>query len=185
MRRFLFLLPVLLFAVVAGYFAWGLTDPDRDPNAVKSAMVGKALPDFALDAVPGLEQPGLSSEDLRVLASEGKPVLVNFFASWCIPCRAEHPTLMAMAEAGEAEIVGINYQDKPVDAVAWLDELGNPYSHVGADPNSRGGIEFGVSGVPETFLIDADGNIRHQQIGPITDAVLEEKIRPLLEELRP
>ena len=181
MRRLLFLLPVLIFAVVAGYFVWGLTDPNRNPNEVRSAMVGKPAPDIDLGAVPGLDLPGLTGADLR----SGKPLLVNFFASWCVPCRAEHPILMDMAAAEEIEIVGINYQDKPADAVAWLAELGNPYSRVGADPKSRGGIDFGVSGVPETFLIDAEGNIRHQQIGPITQQLLDDKLRPLIEDLRP
>lgn len=180
-RRLLFLLPLLVFAVVAGYFVWGLTDPDRDPNVVRSAMVGKMAPDIDLAPVEGLGLPGLGGADLR----SGKPLLVNFFASWCIPCRAEHPLLMDLAEAGEIEIVGINYQDKPADAIAWLAELGNPYSRVGADPRSRGGIDFGVSGVPETFVIDGEGRIRHQQIGPITQQILDEDLRPLFEELAP
>ena len=181
MRRFLFLLPVLIFAVIIGYFAWGLTDPDRDPNQVPSAMVGKPLPEFDLAPVVGLDVPGLARADL----AQGEVTLINFFASWCIPCRAEHPLFMEMAEAGEVAMVGINYRDAPRDAIAWLDELGNPYSRIGADPNSRAGIDFGVSGVPETYVIDGKGQIRYQHIGPLTRQDLDETLRPMIESLQP
>ena len=178
--RLLYLLPVLLFAVIAGYFAWGLVDPERNPSEVPSAMVGQPVPDFTLPAVEGLDRPGLTTADL----SDGRPTLVNFFASWCIPCRAEHPLLMDLAaEKNGLRLVGINYRDAPDAAVAWLDELGNPYELVGADSKARTGIDFGVSGVPETFIIDAEGRIRYQEIGPLTRETLDSKLRPLIEEL--
>ncbi len=177
--RLFYLLPVMLFAVVAGYFAWGLTDPDRDPNKVPSAMVGQPIPEMDLPPVEGLDLPGLSSADLK----DGRATLVNFFASWCVPCRAEHPLLMALAEEGELRLVGVNYSDAPAAAVAFLDELGNPYELVGFDPRARTGIDFGVSGVPETFVVDAEGMIRYQEIGPLTDKILEERLRPIIEEL--
>ena len=177
--RLLYLLPVLVFAVIAGYFVWGLTDPERNPSEVPSAMVGQPVPDFVLPAVAGLDLPGVATADLK----DGRPTLVNFFASWCVPCRAEHPLLMDLAEEGELRLVGINYRDAPADAVAWLAELGNPYERIGADDKARTGIDFGVSGVPETFVIDREGRIRYQEIGPLTTEILEERLRPLIEEL--
>lgn len=177
--RLLYLLPVLVFAVIAGYFAWGLVDPERNPREVPSAMVGQPVPDFVLPAVAGLDRPGVATADLK----NGRPTLVNFFASWCVPCRAEHPLLMELAAESDLHLVGINYRDAPADAVAWLDELGNPYDRVGADAKARTGIDFGVSGVPETFVIDAEGRIRYQEIGPLTEQTLEETLRPIIEEL--
>ena len=181
-KRPVFLLPVLLFVIVAGYFAWGLTDPDRDPRAVRSALVGKAVPDFDLPPVDGLDLPGLATRDLT---EGGQVTLVNLFASWCIPCRAEHPIFMRLAEEDRVRLVGINYRDKPDDAAAWLEDLGNPYERIGADETARAGLEWGVSGVPETFVIDAQGMIRHQHIGPLTPADLERVILPLVDGLTP
>ena len=180
-KRLLFLLPVAVFLVVAGYFVWGLTDPTRNPSQVPSALVGKPVPSFDLPAVAGLDRPGLATADL----ADGEVTLVNIFASWCIPCRAEHPFFMELAEQDRVRMVGINYRDKPEDAVAWLEELGNPYARVGADSNARAGIEWGVSGVPETFVIDSAGMIRYQHIGPITPRDLEEVILPLVDGLKP
>ena len=178
-KRLLFLLPALIFAVVVGYFVWGLTDPDRNPSEVPSAMVGQPVPEIDLPPIDGGDLPGLKTADLR----NGRVTLVNFFASWCIPCRAEHPLLMDLADEGTVRLVGINYKDRPVDALNWLDELGNPYERIGADHNARAGIEFGVSGVPETYVIDREGRIRYQRIGPIDHRELEDRIRPLVEEL--
>lgn len=179
--RLLFLLPVLLFVVVAGYFVWGLTDPTRNPREVPSALVGKPVPNFDLAAVPGVDLPGLATADL----SGGEVTLVNVFASWCVPCRAEHPIFMELAAEERVRMVAINYRDKPEDAAAWLEELGNPYERIGADDNARAGIEWGVSGVPETFVIDSAGMIRYQHIGPITPDNLETVILPLIEGLTP
>jgi len=177
--RALYLLPVVVFAVVAGYFLWGLADPSRDPRAVPSARVGNDILPFELAPVEGTGVPGLSSSDL----ASGEVTLVNFFASWCVPCRAEHPLLMQLAEEGTIRLVGINYKDRPEDAVQWLEELGNPYTQIGSDLNGRAGIDWGVSGVPETFIVDGNGGIRHQQIGPIFPEILEKEILPLIEEL--
>jgi cytochrome c biogenesis protein CcmG/thiol:disulfide interchange protein DsbE len=127
----------------------------------------------------GLQLPGLKTGDLN-----GQVTLVNFFASWCIPCRVEHPLWMDLAKQGDLNLVAINYRDKPADAVAWLAELGNPYSRIGADLNARTGIDWGVSGVPETYIIDPSGRIRYQHIGPMQLQDYEETIRPMIEDLK-
>jgi len=177
-RRALYLLPLLLFAVVAGYFLWGLAS-DRDPNLVPSALVDQPAPAFDLPPLDRFDRPGLATSDLQ----NGEVALVNFFASWCVPCRAEHPLLMELAESGDVRILGINYRDKPEDARRWLGQLGNPYERVGADERGRTGIDFGVSGVPETFVIDRAGRIRYQHIGPLMTNDIEEQIAPLVESL--
>ncbi|MEE8535518.1 MAG: DsbE family thiol:disulfide interchange protein [Kiloniellales bacterium] len=178
LRRWLFLLPVVVFAVVAGYFVWGL-DPSRDPRAVPSALVNEPVPDFELPPIEGMDVPGLATADL----GNGEVSLVNFFASWCIPCKYEHPLLMKLADDRAARIIGINYRDKPENARRWLTQLGNPYERIGADENGRVAIDWGLSGVPETFVIDRDGHIRYQQIGPITPQDLNRIILPMIEEL--
>lgn len=177
-QRLLFLLPVLLFVVVAGYFLWGLS-PDRDPQALPSGMIDNPTPNFDLPPVPGLEQPGFASADL----GRGEVVMVNFFASWCVPCRAEHPFLTELAEETGVPLYGINHRDKPEDAAAWLEELGNPYSRIGAD-SGRGAVEWGVSGVPETFILDGEGRIRYHHRGPLLAELIEQEVEPMLRALR-
>ncbi len=175
-RRLLYLIPVVVFLAVGIGLAVGLT---RDPSTLPSALIDHPVPTFEL---PGLEGPegnedGLSSDDLK-----GQVSLVNVFASWCIPCRVEHPVLMRLAEEG-IPIYGINYKDKPEQVQAWLAELGNPFKKIGADRNGRVGIDWGVYGVPETFVIDADGRIRYKFVGPIQARDLDETLRPILAEL--
>ena len=179
MKRLLFLLPVLIFAVVAGYFLWGLA-PDRDPGNVPTAMLDKPIPDFDLPPVPGLDVPGLATVDL----SGGEVVMVNFFASWCVPCRAEHPFLTELSETTGVPLYGINHRDRPEDAIAWLTELGNPYRRIGAD-SGRGAVEWGVTGMPETFIIDGAGRIRWHHRGPLVPELIEREVEPMLRALRP
>jgi cytochrome c biogenesis protein CcmG/thiol:disulfide interchange protein DsbE len=171
--RWLYAAPMVAFAVIAAYFALGLR---RDPGTLPSALLNQPAPDFALP--PLLEgKPGLASADLK----GGAPVLVNVWASWCVPCRAEHPVLTRLAR--EVPVYGFNYKDRPEDARRFLVELGDPYRRIGADTSGRVGIDWGVYGVPETFVIDAEGLIRHRHVGPLTEKAIDEKIRPLLKSL--
>jgi cytochrome c biogenesis protein CcmG/thiol:disulfide interchange protein DsbE len=174
LRRLLYLIPVLVFAGVGIGLALGLT---RDPSILPSALIGKPVPDFKLPGVAGLDRPGLSSADLK-----GKPALVNVFASWCVPCRAEQPLLLRLADSG-VPIYGINYKDKPDQVDAWLNQLGNPYQRIGADQSGRVAIDWGVYGVPETFVIDAEGRIRHKFVGPLMPQDVDQTLLPMLAKL--
>jgi cytochrome c biogenesis protein CcmG/thiol:disulfide interchange protein DsbE len=176
MRRLLFLLPVLVFAAIAGWFWLGLA-PDRDPTEIPSVMIGKQVPDFDLPALAA-GSPGLKSSELK-----GHVTLINFFASWCVPCRAEHPLLFILAEDRRIQIEGIAYKNKPGDTSAYLAELGNPYQRVVVDEPGRTAIDFGLYGVPESYLIDRDGVIRFRQVGPLTEDVVDNQLRPLIAEL--
>lgn len=169
MKRLFTLLPLALAVTLGGFFLWGL-NPDRDPNAIPSVLISKPVPDFKLAEVVGLETPNFSRADLM---NNDHPVIVNIFASWCVPCRAEHSVLTALAENDGQVLFGINYKDKPEDAVRWLGELGNPYDRIGSDFSGRAGIDWGISGVPETFIVGADGTVLYRYVGPIVgdDAV--------------
>jgi cytochrome c biogenesis protein CcmG/thiol:disulfide interchange protein DsbE len=177
-RRFqpLFLVPLALAAVLLVAFGLGLRGPD--PSIVPSPLIGKPVPTFKLPPVKG-HALGLSSTDLR-----GRVSLVNVFASWCVACREEHPLLMALKERGVVPIYGIDYKDKPADAAAWLAAMGDPYGRIGADLDGRVAIDWGVYGVPETFVIGRDARIAFKQIGPITPQVLEHTMLPLIARLR-
>lgn len=150
----------------------------RDPHLVPSALIGRPVPQFDLPPVKG-RRLGLSSADLR-----GDVSLVNVFASWCVACREEHPLLMRLREKGIVTVNGIDYKDLPDDAAKWLDTMGDPYSRTGADINGRVAIDWGVYGVPETYVVDASGRIAFKQIGPITPEVLDKAILPILARLR-
>jgi cytochrome c biogenesis protein CcmG/thiol:disulfide interchange protein DsbE len=176
LHRLLFLLPLLLFLVVVGYFLVPLVK-GTDPSIVPSALIDHPVPPFDLPALEG-GGPGLSSADLK-----GKVQLVNVFASWCVPCRAEHPVLSRLALELGVSVRGIDYKDKPEDARAWLAREGNPYTSIGADRDGRVGIDLGVYGVPETFVVDANGRIRYKFVGPLMPFEIEEKILPLIKEL--
>ena len=168
MKRYL--LPLAVFVLLLGFLAVGLK---LNPREVPSPLVGKAAPAFAL---PLLHQP-----DKRFAPAEmrGKVWLLNVWASWCVSCRDEHPMLLALAKRGVMPILGLNYKDKGDEATAWLKQFGNPYELSVVDADGRIGIDYGVYGVPETYLIDAEGVIRYKQIGPLTAAILEQKILPL------
>lgn len=168
------LLPLVVFLVLAAVFAIGLR---LDPREIPSVLVGREVPHFALPPVQG-RQAGLSDADLH-----GQVSLLNVFASWCTECRVEHPFLLGLAQRGEVPVYGLNYKDKPADAQAWLDQLGDPYSRTGADLDGRVAIDFGVYGVPETFVIDASGRIAAKHIGPLTEQAYRETIAPLIRRL--
>lgn len=170
-----FLIPLLVFVAMAVLFAIGL---GLDPRQVPSPLIGKAVPEFNLPPVKG-RTLGLASGDLK-----GEVSLVNVFASWCTACREEHPLLMRMSRDKVVAIHGLNYKDRPQDAERWLAELGDPYTRTGADVNGRVGIDWGVYGVPETFVVDRDGRIAYKHIGVLTPKALEETILPLLKKLR-
>ncbi len=175
MRRLAYALPLALFAAVAAWFATPILR-GTDPSVLPSALVGGPAPAVALppllDSKPGIDAAGLA----------GGPLLVNFFASWCVPCRAEHPLLMRLAAAGTVPLLGVSYKDAPADAIGWLAELGDPFARIGRDDDGRAAIEWGVYGVPETFVVDRAGRVRHRHAGPMTRRVLEEDILPLLAE---
>ena len=168
-------LPLLLFFGLVVIFGIGLT---LDPRKIPSPLIGKPVPVFDLPPVKGREL-GLSSADLK-----GEVSLVNVFASWCTACREEHPLFMELKANRIVPLHGINYKDKPEDAEKWLNELGDPYTRTGADINGRVGIDWGVYGVPETFVIDRDGRIAYKHIGALTRDVLQKKIIPLISDLR-
>lgn len=169
-------LPLLLvFAALVGLLAVGLT---RDPREIPSPLVGKPVPEFDLPPVKG-RTLGLSTRDLK-----GEVSLVNVFASWCVACREEHPVLMDIKKRGIVPIHGLDYKDEPDDAARWLKDMGDPYTRTGADIDGRVGIDWGVYGVPETFLIDAEGRIAFKHIGPLTPELFNERLAPLIEELR-
>ncbi len=163
MVRFLALAPLVIAVVFGAFFLWGL-DPDRDPNAIPSVLISQPAPAFELEPVAGLDVPGLSRADL---VGGDRPIILNVFASWCVPCRAEHSVLTAFAETEGQTLYGINYKDKPEDAVQWLNDLGNPYERIGSDLNGRAGLEWGLSGVPETFIVGPDGVVLYRYVGPI------------------
>jgi cytochrome c biogenesis protein CcmG, thiol:disulfide interchange protein DsbE len=164
--RLLFLLPGLVFAGLALLFLMRLFA--GDPSQVPSALIGRPVPTFALAPLDGLVRegrpvPGLSSQDLK-----GGVTVVNVWASWCVPCRQEHPLLMELAKEPSIRVVGINYKDNPENARRFLGALGNPFQAVGVDASGRTAIDWGVYGVPETFVVSPDGTIRYKQIGPLT-----------------
>lgn len=170
-----YLVPLLVFIALAVMLGIGLR---LDPRKVPSPLIGKPVPEFSLPPVKG-RTLALASSDLK-----GEVSLVNVFASWCTACREEHPLLMDLHRQGAIPIHGLNYKDRPDDAARWLAELEDPYTRTGADLDGRVGIDWGVYGVPETFVIDREGRIAYKHIGPVSPQVLKEKIMPLLEKLR-
>lgn len=160
-RLWLLLIPVVVFAALAALFWKGLSG---EPSKIPSALINKPVPEFTLAAVPGLDVPGIATAGLRT----GKVSVVNVWASWCAPCRVEHPLLSDLAKRGDITLIGINYKDEPENAVRFLRTLGQPFAAVGMDSNGRAAVDWGVYGVPETFIVDGEGFIRYKHIGPLT-----------------
>jgi len=174
-QRWSYLGPLAIFAILAVFLGVGLT---LDPREIPSPLVGRPVPQFQLAAVKG-RTLGLASSDLR-----GDVSIVNVFASWCVACRDEHPLWMTLARQNVVPIHGLNYKDKPDDAARWLGDLGDPYQRTGADLDGRVGIEWGVYGVPETYVVDKRGVIRDKVIGPINPKIVAERLLPLVRRLQ-
>lgn len=177
-------LPAVAFFALVIVFAMMLSREGRDTSALPSALIGRSAPLTPLPPIQGLNDadgvplPGLEPDQLR-----GKISLVNVWASWCAPCRQEHPYLMALSEDPRLQIVGLNHKDKSENAVQFLTALGNPYDLVGADNNGRASIEWGVYGVPETFLVGPDATIRYKHTGPLTPEIIERELMPEITKL--
>ncbi len=169
-----YVIPLAVFALLVGFLGVGLT---LKPQEIPSALIGKPAPAFQLARVD--DQAKLfKPQDMR-----GQVWLLNVWASWCGPCRIEHPVLVSLAGEKAARIVGLNYTDKRDDSLKWLADQGNPYALSAFDGDGRIGIEYGVYGVPETFVIDKQGTIRYKHVGPLTQAVVRERLLPLIREL--
>ena len=175
-RRWLAILPLLVFMALAGVFLAQLLS-GRDSSVVPSALIGQPAPTTPLPALEGVDLPAFEPSQLA-----GKVTLVNVWASWCVPCRQEHPVLMDLAQDDRVEIVGLNYKDKPDNARRFLSELGNPYTALGVDETGRAAIEWGVYGIPETFLVGKDGNIAWKHVGPFDPRNVATTLMPEIEK---
>jgi len=182
MRRLGVLIPLILFVALVGLFYARLYA--GDPSEIPSALIGREAPDFSLPPLAGLTNadgstvPGLSRADL----GQGRVTVVNVWASWCGPCRQEHEFLEKLAAMNRVRLVGIAYKDEPGNALGFLKEVGNPFNAVGMDEKGRAAIDWGVYGVPETFVIGKDGRIAYKHIGPLTEASLTDVLLPEIEK---
>ena len=175
MLRLHFFAPLAVFIALGAGLAVSL---NNDPRRMPSTLIDKPIPTFALASLDGNDN-GFSNLDLQ-----GSVSLLNVFASWCPGCRFEHPMLMLLAEKADVPIYGLNWKDKQADGARWLGKNRNPYTRVGLDESGRAGIDLGVTGVPETFVIDRTGRIRYRYPGPLTEEVWRENFEPLLKDLR-
>lgn len=177
LRRWIVALPLVLFVGLAVLLGARLYA--GDPSELPSTLIGRPIPQVDLPPLEGLGLPGLSHAELP-----GRVSVVNVWASWCVPCRMEHPLLMKLAERTDIALVGINYKDKPEQARQFLSMLGNPFSRVGADATGRVAIEWGVYGVPETYVVDAEGRITYKHIGPLNEASFTNVLVPAIERAK-
>jgi cytochrome c biogenesis protein CcmG, thiol:disulfide interchange protein DsbE len=181
-RRWAAALPFIGFAALAGLFAFQL-NKGGDPSLIPSPLIGKKAPALNLPAVAGWKKPGLSDADLR----QGHTTVVNIFASWCGPCRMENPVLKQLAEnpvlnAVGVKLVGVDYKDDPANVAKFLNEDGDPYAAIGSDLSGRAGIDWGLTGVPETFIVRGDGTITYKYTGPLTEQALNAVLLPQIEK---
>lgn len=176
LRKLIFVAPALLFLGLVGAFVVGLNNNPRD---IPSVLINRPVPAFALEPLPGSAR-GFTSDDLK-----GEVSLVNIFGSWCVACIAEHPELVKIRDSGFVKIYGIDWREKnPEDGRRWLERNGNPYTLVGLDPDSKVAVDFGVTGAPETFVVDKAGVVRYKHVGPVTTEVWEKTLKPIIEGLR-
>ncbi len=167
-------IPLFIFIVVVGLLGYGLK---LDPRLIPSPLIGKPVPEFTL---PRLDSPEIQVSETEF---EGQVWILNVWASWCVSCRAEHEFIMQLGASGMGRLIGLNYKDKQEDARAWLDELGDGYEFSLVDRDGKVAIDWGVYGVPETFIIGKDGLIKYKQIGPVNKEILEQEMLPLLKKL--
>jgi len=179
-RRWLVALPLIVFIGVAALFLLRLHG--GDPAKLPSALIGRPAPQITLPALEGLARNGIPVPGLDPAVFKGKVSVVNVWASWCVPCHEEAPLLTALAGDTRLQIVGINYKDSPDNARRFLGRYGNPFAVVGVDGNGRGSIEWGVYGVPETFVVGRDGTIRYKMVGPVTPANLDSVLKVEIEK---
>lgn len=171
MRVALALIPLALFSALAYVFLMQLSNGGNSTK-IPSPLLNKPVPEFAMPALEGLTSDGVQIPGLKTADLKGKVSLVNVWASWCVPCRAEHPVIVELGKDKRLQLVGINYKDKPGNALRFLGQLGNPFSAVGTDIKGRAAIDWGVYGIPETFVVDRSGTIRYKYVGPLSGAAL-------------
>lgn len=174
-------LPLIIFGALAGIFLMQLMS-GRDNSVIPSALIDKPAPALALAPLVGAIRAGQPVPALDTAAIKGKLTLVNVWASWCVPCRQEHPIILGLSQDPRINVVGINYKDKNDAALAFLGELGNPFRAIGVDPKGTAAIDWGVYGIPESFLVGEDGKILLKQVGPFTDDAVKNKLLPKIEE---
>ncbi len=177
-KRLVFLLPVVGFIAIAAVIAYFMLS-DKDAKIIPSALIDKPVPEFSLPSIDGAAG-GLATAHLG-----GQVSVLNVFASWCIPCKVEHPQITRLGKIPGVALYGLNFKDKADAAKTWLRRMGNPYHRIGADTDGRAAIEWGVYGVPETFIVDTTGRIRYKHVGPIMPRDLQETILPIIESLKP
>ncbi len=176
-QRLAYVLPILIFLGLLGFFFRGLF---LDPKAIPSALIDRPVPQMDLAALPGRGDTGLKTEHLK-----GQVSLVNIFGSWCVACVAEHPMLLRIKQEGVVPIHGIDWRDDPVQGMLWLQQKGDPYTRVGADPPpGRTSVDFGVTGAPETFIVDKEGRIRYKHVGIIDEKAWRDILSPIVTELQ-
>lgn len=175
-RAWLYFLPLIVLVLLTVLFLVGL---DKDPRILPSELIDRPLPEFSLEPLPGRGRP------LDSAALKGDVSLINIFGSWCIACQQEHPFLLEIQREGFVRIHGVDWREKdPMDGLEWLRRHGDPYDRVGLDPDSHVAIDLGVTGAPETFVVDAKGVVRYKHVGPITPEIWETRLKPLISDLR-
>ena len=179
-----FVLPLLVFGVIAGFLLVGLS---RDPALLPSVLIDKPVPAFSAPLLPGSVKDtaaAAAADNFGPESLEGRVWVLNVWASWCVACVAEHEVITTMTNLVSVPVIGLNYKDIDADATAWLQRFGNPYDHVPTDANGRIGIDFGLYGVPETYIVDKAGKIRYKHVGPVDQDALQDKLLPLIQELQ-
>ncbi|ANH06002.1 DsbE family thiol:disulfide interchange protein [Shinella sp. HZN7] len=181
-RLVLAALPLAIFAGMAAIFFTMLTDPNRNTSEIPSALIGTKAPYRDLEPLVGAMKDGAQVPALTAESGKGKLTLVNFWASWCVPCRQEHPVILALSKDPRLNVVGVNYKDGSENALRFLGELGNPFSAIGLDPVGKMAIDWGVYGIPESYLVGPDGTILYKKVGPFDDRSLKDGLYPAIEK---